>query len=230
MKMNFLAASAWRVLAMAIMALILVGVTCQNAAALATGNIINIAGTDSKTLPANLSSGVYFLRGTGGGGFLSIAIKDKADEVLYINAINNPASTKLVIVGDESFKPGDVVFEIDAMGPWTVTMTKADDSAAVALPQALAGAELEEVISKPFKVAAGNLVVSYTCKAEPQGTGTILFWNIATGKIVPLSVAQAIYPLKTSGEWTVMLPETGVYIAQTTFPKGSSGGEVKLSQ
>lgn len=231
MKRNLLVASVMCALVTAIMTLSLVGVTGPNAAAAsAAGNVITLTGTGAKTVPGNLSAGVYFLRGKGGDGFLSITIKDKADEVLYINVISDPAATKLVAVGDESFKPGDVIFEIDAMGPWTLTMTKADVSAAVALPQVLAGAEMADVISQPFKAAAGNLTVSYTYKAEPTGTGTLVIWNIGTGKSVPMTMAQMMYAPKTSGGWTMTLPETGVYIGRTTFPKGSAGGEVKLSQ
>ncbi len=230
MKRNLLFSSFMGALATAIMTLSLVGVTGPNsAAASAAGNVITLTGTDSKTVPGNLSAGVYFLRGKGGDGFLSLTIKDKADEVLYIDVISDPAATKLVAVGDEGFKPGDVIFEIDAMGPWTLTITKADVSAATALPQVLAGAEMADVISQPFK-AGGNLTVSYTYKAEPTGTGTLVIWNVGTGKSVPMTMAQMMYAPKTSGGWTMTLPETGVYIGRTTFPKGSAGGEVKLSQ
>lgn len=208
----------------------LVGITGRNVAASAADNVITMAGTDAKTVPSNLSAGVYYLRGTGGGGFLSVSIKDKANADLYTNVISDPASTNLIIVGGEDFNPGDVVFEIDAMGPWTVTVTKAEASAAVALPQVLVGAELKEVISQPFKAAAGNLVVSYTYKAPPEGTGTLMIWNIATGKVIPMTMAQMMYAPKTSGGWTVTLPEAGIYIAQTSFPKASASGEVKLSQ
>jgi hypothetical protein len=35
---------------------------------------------------------------------------------------------------------------------------------------------------------------------------------------------------KSSGEFKVEVPATGVYIAKTTFPKDSKGGDVTISK
>jgi hypothetical protein len=200
----------------------------QKSAASVSGNVITLKGTEKQTATGNLSAGAYILRRAAGEGFLSVTIKDKADAVLYTNFFSDLSNTNLVIVGNELFKPGDVVFEVDGINPWTVTITKAEASAAVALPQVLSGAERAVVVSQPFKALAGNLVMSYTYKAAPKGTGTLTICNIATGKTVPMS--KMMYAGKTSGGWTMTLPEAGVYIAETTFPLASGGGEVKLSQ
>lgn len=200
----------------------------QKAAGSPAGNVITLKGTEKQTAPANLTAGAYILSRAAGGGFLTITIKSKTDEVLYTTFFNDLADTNLVIVGGALFKPGDVVFEVGGMNPWTVTVTKADAAAAVALPQVLSGAERAVVVSQPFKAAAGNLVMSYAYKAAPKGTGTLTICNIATGKTVPMS--KMMYAGKVSGGWTMTLPEAGVYIAETTFPLASGGGEVKLSQ
>jgi hypothetical protein len=200
----------------------------QKSAASVSGNVITLKGTERQTATGHLSAGAYIVRRTAGEGFLGFTIKDKADAVLYTNFLNDLSNTSLVIVGGELFKPGDVVFEVDGINPWTVTVTRAEASAAVALPQVLAGAERATVVSQPFKAAAGDLVMSYTYKAAPKGTGTLTICNIATGKTVPMS--KMMYAGKTSGGWTMTLPEAGVYVAATIFPLGSGGGEVKLSQ
>jgi hypothetical protein len=142
--------------------------------------------------------------------------------------LNDLSNTSLVIVGAELFKPDDGVFEVDGINPWTVTVTRAEAAGAEALPQVLAGTERATIVSQPFKAAAGNLVMSYVYKAAPKGTGTLTICNVATGKTVRMS--KMMYAGKTSGGWTMTLQEAGVYIAATTFPLGSGGGEVKLSQ
>jgi hypothetical protein len=200
----------------------------QKSAGSAAGNVITLTGTEKKTAPANLSGGAYILRRTAGEGFLSITIQDKAGAPLYTNFLNDLVSADLVVVGGGLIKPGDVVIEVDGMSAWTVTLTKVEAPGAVALPQVLAGAERAVVICKPFKASAGSLVMSYTYKAAPKGTGTLTICNIATGQTVPMS--QMMTAHKVSGGWTMTLPEAGVYVAQTIFPLASGGGEVKLSQ
>jgi hypothetical protein len=193
----------------------------------ASGEVITLKGTDKQTTPGTLSAGAYIVRLTA-GSFLSFTVKSKANEVLYVDIFNEGAPSNLLIVGGQLFKPGDVVFELDGMDAWTVTLTKVEAAGAVALPQVLAGAERAVVISKPFKAAAGNLVMSYTYKTPPRGTGTLTICNVATGKTVPMS--QMMSATKASGGWTMTVSEAGVYVASTIFPLASGGGEVKLSQ
>jgi hypothetical protein len=110
----------------------------------------------------------------------------------------------------------------------TVTVTKVDSSAAVARPQVLAGAEMTDAVSQPFKAAAGNLVMSYIYKNKPTGTGTLTICDVVTGKTLPMR--EMMYAGKISGGWKVSVPAAGVYIASASFPLASGGGEVKLAQ
>ncbi len=201
----------------------------QKAALSTAGGVITLKGAESQTSPmVKISEGVYIVRRVAGEGFMSITVKSPADEILHTAIFNNPAGTYLLIADGNPLKPGDALFEIMGLGAWTVTVTKADGSAAVALPQVLSGAEMTDAVSQPFKAAAGNLVMTYTYKNKPKGTGTLTICDVVTGKTLPMR--EMMYAGKISGGWNVPVPATGVYIASASFPLASGGGEVKLSQ
>lgn len=201
----------------------------QKAALSTAGGVITLKGTETQTSPTvNISGGVYIVRRVAGEGFMSITVKDLADNILHMTILQNQAGTYLLIVDGNPLKPGDVLFEIMGLGAWTVTVTKVDGSAAVALPQVLSGAEMTDAVSQPFKAAAGNLVMSYIYKNKPTGTGTLTICDVVTGKTLPMR--EMMYAGKISGGWSVPVPAAGVYIASASFPLASGGGEVKLSQ
>jgi hypothetical protein len=201
----------------------------QKAALSTVGGVITIKGTDTQTSPTvKIVEGVYIVSRIAGEGYMNITVKDPADEIIHMMYFNIPNGTYLLIVNSNPVKPGDVVFEVMGEGAWTVTVIKADGSSAVALPQVLSGAELISAVSKPFKAAAGNLAMSYTYKSAPEGTGTLTICDVVTGKTLPMS--KMMYAGQISGGWNMTIPAAGVYIAETTFPKASGGGEVKLSQ
>jgi hypothetical protein len=201
----------------------------QKAALSTAGAVITIKGADTQTSPTvKISEGVYVVSRIAGEGYINITIKDPADEIIHMMYFNSPKGTYLLIVNNDPVKPGDVVFEVMGEGAWTLTVTKVDGSSAIALPQVLSGAELTSAVSQPFKAAAGNLVMSYTYKSEPTGTGTLTICDVVTGKTIPMS--KMMYAGQISGGWTMTIKAAGVYIAETTFPKASGGGEVKLSQ
>lgn len=114
------------------------------------------------------------------------------------------------------------------MGAWTVTATKVEASAAAALPQVLSGSEMTVAVSQPFKAAAGNLVMSYTYKNKPKGTGTLTVCDVVTGKTLPMR--EMMYAGKIPGGWNLTVPAAGIYIASASFPLASGGGELKLTQ
>ncbi len=201
----------------------------QKAALSTAGAVITLKGTETQTSPTvKISEGVYIVRRVAGEGFMSVTVKDPADNILHTAVFNNPNGTYLLIVDSNPLKPGDVLFEIMGLGAWTVTVTKAEGSAAVALPQVLSGAEMTDAVSQPFKAAAGNLVMTYTYKNKPKGTGTLTICDVVTGKTLPMQ--EMMYAGKISGGWNVPIPAAGVYIASASFPLASGGGEVKLSQ
>lgn len=201
----------------------------QKAALSTPGGVITLKGAETQTSPTvKISEGVYVVRRVEGEGFMSITVKSPADEILHTAVFNNPAGTYLLIADSNPLKPGDVLFEIMGLGAWTVTVTKADGSAAVALPQVLSGAEMTDAVSQPFQAAAGNLAMSYTYKNKPKGTGTLTICDVVTGKTLPMR--EMMYAGKISGGWNVPVPAAGVYIASASFPLASGGGEVKLSQ
>jgi hypothetical protein len=201
----------------------------QQAALSTAGGVITLKGTENQTSPTvKISGGVYVVRRVAGEGFMSITVKDPADNILHATFFNDPNGTYLLIVDGNPIKPGDVLFEIMGMGAWTVTVTKVEASGGVALPQVLSGAEMTDAVSQPFKAAAGDLVMSYTYKNTPKGTGTLTICDVVTGKNLPMR--EMMYAGKISGGWNVQVPAAGVYIASASFPLASGGGEVKLSQ
>ena len=201
----------------------------QKAALSTAGSVITLKGTETRISPTvKISGGVYVIRRAAGEGFMSITVKDLADNILHTAILNNPAGTYLLLVDGNPLKPGDVLFEIMGLGAWAVTVTKADGSAAVGLPQVLAGAEMTDAVSQPFKAAAGKLVMSYIYKNKPTGTGTLTICDVVTGKTLPMR--EMMSAGKISGGWSVPVPAAGVYIASASFPLASGGGEVKLSQ
>jgi hypothetical protein len=201
----------------------------QKAAVSTSGGVITLKGTDDQNSPSvAMAQGAYIVRRTAGEGFISITLKDKADEIVHGTFFNEPNGSYLLVVGGDLFKPGDVVFEIITMGSWTLTVTKVDPSKSVSLPQVISGVEMETAISQPFKAVAGELVMTYAYKSEPEGTGMLTICDVVTGKTIPMN--QMMSAGNISGGWNMTIPSAGVYIAETTFPKASGGGEVKLSQ
>lgn len=229
MKKNILfAAVVLAVIAAATSGLSLSAGSPQATVSTAAG-VISIKGNETQTTaPAKFAAGAYVVRRTAGEGFMSIAVKDTAGNILFTTFFSNPAGTFLLIVGSEMVKAGDLIFEIMGTAAWTVTLTKAEASGAVALPQVLSAAEMTNAVSKPFKAAAGTLTISYTYKSVPKGTGTLTVCDIATGKTLPMR--EMMYAGKISGGFSVPVASAGIYIAQAGFPLGSGGGEVKIVQ
>jgi hypothetical protein len=230
---NHMKKSSWVVMAMAVVSLIgAAGIllSAEQKAALSTaGGVITLKGTENQNSPTvAMSQGAYIVRRTAGEDFMSITVKGGEDAIYHSTFFSEPDGSYLLIVGSKILPPGNVFFEGMGMGAWTVTITKVDPSTAVALPLVISGAELKTAISKPFKAAAGELVMTYAYKSEPEGTGTLTVCDVVTGKTIPMS--QMMYAGNISGGWNIPIPAAGVYIAEATFPKTSGGGEVKLSQ
>lgn len=198
------------------------------AAVSTAGGVLTVKGTDAQSTPAlKLAIGAYVIGRTAGEGFMSINVKDKADNIVHTAIFNEARGSYLLPVDDNIVKQGDLVFEIMGTGAWTVIIAKPDPATAVSLPQTLTGPEMTDAVSKPFKAAAGKLTVSYAYKAKPKGTGTLIVLEVATGRSLDTGF---IYAGRESGSLEVVIPTAGVYIAQTGFPLASGGGEVKLGQ
>lgn len=198
------------------------------AAVSTAGGVITVKGTDAQLTPAlKLAIGAYVIGRTAGEGFMSISVKDKADNIVQTAILNEAKGSYLLPVDENVVKQGDLVFDIMGMGAWTVTIVKPDPATAAALPQILTGPEMTDAVSKPFKAAAGKLTVSYAYKAKPKGTGMLIVLELATGRSLN---TDFMYAGRESGGFEVVVPTAGVYIAQTGFPLASGGGEVKLGQ
>jgi len=201
----------------------------QKAALSTAGGVITLKGTENQNSPTvNMSQGAYIVRRTSGEGFMSITVKGPEDKIFHTTFFSDPNGAYLLIVGSALFPPGDVFFEVIGMGSWTLTLTKVDPSTAVALPLVITGAEMKSALSQPFKAVPGELVMTYVYKNAPKGTGTLTICDVVTGKTIPIK--QMMYAGKISGGWNMTIPAAGIYIAETTFPKASGGGEVKLTQ
>jgi hypothetical protein len=200
----------------------------QQAAVSTAGGVITVKGTDAQSTPAlKLAIGAYVIGRTAGEGFMSISVKDKADNIVHTAILNEAKGSYLLPVDDTVAKQGDLVFEIMGTGAWTVTIAKPDPATAVSLPQNMTGPEMTDAVSKPFKAAAGKLAVSYAYKAKPKGAGSLIILEVATGLSLDTGF---IYAGRESGSLEVVIPAAGVYIAQTGFPLASGGGEVKLGR
>jgi hypothetical protein len=200
----------------------------SQAAVSTAGNVITVKGTAAQsTSPLKLAAGAYVVGRTAGEGFMSITVKDKAGNIVHTTFFNDARGSYLLHVDENVLKQGDLIFEIMGMGAWAVTIVKPDMATAATLPQTLTGPEMTQAVSKPFKAAAGKLTVSYAYKAKPTGTGTLWIVEIATGRSLNPGY---MYAGRESGGFEIVIPTAGVYIAQTGFPLGSGGGEVKLGQ
>jgi len=195
----------------------------------AAGNTTTITGKDQQTIPAiKLDLGVYAFKWSSTSDFLSLTVNAAAGGALGVLSLADPSGENLFAVDGERVKPGAMQLEVSSSGPWTITITKADAASAVALPQTLSGAEMKTIVSKPFKANAGPLRASYAYKDSPRGTGTLGIFNVITGKQVV--VKGMMVAGKISGELGFDVPAAGVYIAKTTFPLGSKGGDVTLGK
>ena len=201
----------------------------QQASVSTSGGVITIKGNETqKAAGIKLVEGVYVVRRTAGEGYIGITVNAADGTFVDGTFFNDPNGTYMLAVMSHFIKPGGVIFEIKAYESWTLTVTKAEAAGAVALPQVLSSAEMTSAVSKPFKASAGKLTVSYTYKNGPKGVGGISICEIATG--MPLPVTSFMPAGKTSGSFTVDVAAAGIYVAQTNFPLGSGGGEIKIAQ
>lgn len=201
----------------------------QQATVSLSGGVITIKGNESQSATGiKLAEGVYVVRRTAGEGYIGITVKASDESLIHATFFEAPTGTYMLAVMNHYIKPGGVIFEIQAYEPWTLTITKAEAAQTATLPQVLSSAERASAVSKPFKASAGKLTVSYTYKSGPKGVGTISICDIAKG--MPLPVTSFMPAGKTSGSFTVAVATAGIYIAQTDFPLGSGGGEVKIAQ
>lgn len=171
--------------------------------------------------------GTYTFNWTSVGAMMGITIRDATDKSICVMSLADPNGHDLFSVDNDQVKAGDVKLQVSSDAAWTVKIEKVDGSSSAALPQVLTAEELKDAISKPFKLEAGKLTVSYAYKAAPKGTGTIQICDVATAKLLN---GGLMYAGKVSGTLEIKVPSAGVYIARTTFPLASGGGEVKIAQ
>ncbi len=210
--------------------LLLVAVVALGVAAFAAGpGTLSFKGGDGEIkVPTTLQAGVYVITHTGGGALVSVSFR-QGDSPVYTTMFNEPNETDIMAVqaGGQMAKPGPATFEGDGMEAYTVTFTRAETLPLGALPVVLSAPEMKAALSKPFKVAAGTLTVTYKYKAEPKGTGTLGIFEVTTGKALPTKFMSAH---RIGDTYTMTVDKPGTYIAFTRFPLASNGGEVKISQ
>ena len=213
-----------------IIGVLLGGVTVTEAAGgvAVSGNTTTITGTGEATREIELATGVYTVTWSTSAELMSVSLNDSAGEAITVFGLGGPKGAELFAIDGEAVKPGKMKLEVESTAAWTVTIVKAVAAGAVALPQTLTGPALGTVISKAFKADAGTLKVAYTYKSEPKGTGSLRMYDAATGKNV--AVDAVMYAGNAAGELEVRVPAAGVYVASTTFPLGSGGGDVRLKQ
>ena len=193
-----------------------------------SGTTTTVTGTNDWTSPAMpFGAGVYVFNWTSTGGFMGITLKDVHDQTLLVLAIGGPNGQDLCDVGNDQVKPGDLKVEVSSDAAWTLKVEKVDASSPAALPQVMSGEELKVAISKPFALDAGTIAVNYTYKSAPKGTGTMGIYNVSTGQGLNTGM---MYAGKTSGKFDVKVPAAGVYVAKTTFPLASGGGDVTIAK
>jgi hypothetical protein len=187
-----------------------------------------VTGANDQVSPAiRFDTGAYVFTWTGTGGFVGITLTDAGDNTLNVLAVSGANGHDLFSVDNDQVKAGDIKLQVTSDAAWTVKIEKVDGSSSAALPQVLTAEEMKDAISPPVRLEAGTLTVSYTYKAAPKGTGTIQICDVATGKRLN---GGLMYAGKVSGTLEIKVPSAGVYIARTTFPLASGGGEVKIAQ
>jgi len=98
---------------------------------------------------ATCDLGAYIFNWTSAGPFMSITASDAANSALGVISLREAKGEYLFVVNNEIVKPGPVKLEVATDGAWTITITKAEASAAVVLPQTLSGAEMKSTVPCP---------------------------------------------------------------------------------
>lgn len=178
---------------------------------------------DQTSAPIKLAQGVYVVTWSGKQGMMIMAASDTSSVPAMLSA-TEASGTCLFAVDGVTWKTGNTKIEVTTEGAWTVTFTKAVGPG-VALPQTLSSAGAANVVSTPFKVAAGKLSVKYAYKGTPLMMGGIGIFDIATGKGLP-----APNLLDVSGTVEIPVTAAGVYVAQAYLPMGATGEDLTIRQ
>ena len=192
-----------------------------------SGKVTTVTGAgDQVSAPIRFDAGTYLFNWTGTGAFVGITLTDTSDSTVNVFALGGANAQDIFSVDNEQVKAGDIKLQVSSDGGWTVKIEKVDPSSPAPLPQVLTGEELKSAISQPFKLAAGAVNVTYTFKSTPKGTGTLQVCDVNTGK----RVGGLMYAGNESGTVDLKAPAAGVYMVRASFPLGSGGGEVRVSQ
>jgi hypothetical protein len=193
------------------------------------GPVTTIAGaSDQAAPPMHFGTGAYIFTWTGTGAFVGVSVDDSNDKPVAVLSLAGPNGQDLFAVNDDDVKPGDLKVKVSSDAAWTLKIEKVQASSATPLPQTLTADELKIAVSQPFKLEAGKpLLVNYTYKSTPKGTGTIQVVDVTTGKRLN---GGLMYAGKQSDTLEMQVAAGGVYIARTTFPLASGGGDVKIAQ
>jgi hypothetical protein len=199
------------------------------AAVSTSGNVTTISGEKDQPIPPiKFEQGSYVFNWDCKGSRMTLVLNSSGENaagVMSINELQN--GCQLFAVDNALVKPGELTFAVTSDGSWTIKVTKQTSEGAAELPQTLSANELKSVVSKPFAAKTGKIKIKYAYKGLPKGTGTLRLCDVKTGAAVPSGM---IFAGKASGEIEMDIPATGIYIAQTTFPLASGGGDVTLSQ
>jgi hypothetical protein len=183
-----------------------------------------LRGTGNQTpAPVKLTQGVYVVTWSGKTDMMIMATGAGSDVPAMLSA-TEASGTCLFAVDGVSWKAGNTTFDVTTEGAWTVTLTKVVGPG-VALPQTLSSTGAADVISAPFKAAAGKLAVKYAYTGTPQMMGGIGIFDIVTGKVLPSPNL-----LDASGTAQVSVAAPGVYVAQAYLPMGATGETLTISQ